>query len=398
MAKPISLKPKKNAAGIWTLNVPESVSPNNRRQRLTFETKKAADMEAERLKSISKQWGTESVKISAALSQDAAQAAEILEGYDITLSLLARQYVEAQEERARSKSFADVWLAFEDSRELKSDDHKRGLARLGRNMNPLIGKKLVIDLKPSEIRTAIKKEYKSAHGYNLALRSISPAFNMAIREGWLHENPCQKLERIDTGRRDEIAALTLNQCRQLISSCKDYRKDKDKKLHENLRVDCRKAVAAISIMLFAGVRPTEVTRLDWEDIDVEEGTILVSNKKAKTDRSRFFVMPDVLKEWIETIPSEDRLGSVCPANWKRIIQAIRNKSGIADSGRDQLRKTFATMHLAHFNDVNLTRSIMGHENGDVLFTNYRGVVKPKIAAEFWAIRPTSNEVKKQAVG
>jgi integrase/recombinase XerD len=379
--------------GAWRVTVPPSKSATGKKQRLKFSTKKAAELEIERIKSTATKWGTVGTKISAALAEDAAKAASILDGYDITLAALAQAYVEAEAERSRSKCFADVWTFFEDSRELKSDDHKRTLANLGRKLNPHIGKKLVSEIKHNQLRQALQKEYKSAHGFNLALRSVSPAFNLAIREGWLRENPCKRIEKIDTGRSGEVSVLTLNQCRKLLTACRDYREDDA--LHQNYRVNASDALPAVALMLFAGVRPTETTRLDWEQIDIEEGTVFVSNQKAKTDRSRFFEMPETLKEWLKLTPAEDRIGSVCPANWKRKIQAIRQKTGISDA-RDQLRKTFATMHLAHFGDVNLTRSIIGHEHGDVLFTNYRAATKPKIAAEFWEIRPTANSL--QAVG
>tara|TARA_B110001469_G_scaffold68886_1_gene65556 strand:- start:287 stop:1474 length:1188 start_codon:yes stop_codon:yes gene_type:complete len=395
MAKPISLTPKKLSDGKWQLNVPESVSENNKRQRLKFDSKKAAEMEAERLKSMATKWGTEGTKISASLAEDAAKAASLLHGHEITLAALAQSYIDAETVKRQSKSFAEVWTFFEDSRELKSADHKRTLSNLGKKLNQHIGKKLVSEIKHDQLRKALHKEYKSAHGFNLALRSVSPAFNVAIREGWMSVNPCKRIEKIDTGRSGEISVLTLNQCRKLLSACKDYRKDK--KVHENYRVDATGALPAVALMLFAGVRPTETTRLEWEQIDLEENTIFVSNKKAKTDRSRFFTIPDTLKEWLELTPKEDRIGSICPTNWKRKIQVIRQKTGISDD-RDQLRKTFATMHLAHFKDVNVTRSIIGHEHGDVLFTNYRAATKPKTAAEFWDILPTSPEIELQAAG
>lgn len=376
--------------GAWRVTVPPSKSSTGKKQRLKFKTKKAAELEIERIKSDATRWGTEGTKVSASLAEDAARAAEILDGHDTTLSALAQAYVEAEAAKKKSKSFAEVWTIFEDSRELKSADHKRTLSSLGKKLATHIGNKLVCEIKHDQLRKALKEEYKSGHGFNLALRSVSPAFNMAIREGWMIANPCKRIEKVDTGRSGEVSVLTLNQCRKLLSACKDYRKDET--INENYRVDARGALPAVALMLFAGVRPTETTRLDWEQVDLEENTIFISNKKAKTDRSRFFTIPDTLKEWLELTPKEDRVGSICPANWKRKIQVIRKKTGISDD-RDQLRKTFATMHLAHFKDVNITRSIIGHEHGDVLFTNYRAATKPKTASEFWSIRPNSTDAK-----
>lgn len=378
----------------WRLSVPAPMSDTGKRKRLFFDTKKAAEIEADRVKGMSRQWGTEGRSIKAALAEDAAKAMEILSGYNVTLTALAQDFIDKQAEIASSKTFAELWLAFEESRELKSADHKKTLEQIGKNLNPMIGTKIVCDITHDELRAAIKKKYKKPHRFNLALRSISPAFNMAVKEGWASVNPCKRIDKIDTGRKGAVAVLTLNQSRQVLAACKDYRDDET--INKNYRVDASGALPAVAIMLFAGVRPTEATRLDWSDIDLEEGTILISNQKSKTDRSRYFNMPETLKEWLELTPSHERVGSVCPPNWKRKIQVIRQKTGITDA-RDQLRKTFASMHLAHFNDVNLTRSIIGHEQGDVLFTNYRAPVKAKHAAKFWQITPSANEMELEVV-
>lgn len=152
------------------------------------------------------------------------------------------------------------------------------------------------------------------------------------------------------------------------------------------------------MILFAGIRPTEIRRLEWEDIDLDTGTIFISNQKAKTDRSRYIEMPETLKAWVNDYAPGllERTGSVTGANWKRKIQLIRQQAGIATEGRDQLRKTFASMHLAAYEDVSKTRSILGHETSEVLFTNYRGAVAKKTALQFWDILPTQNELEDQS--
>ena len=122
----------------------------------------------------------------------------------------------------------------------------------------------------------------------------------------------------------------------------------------------------------------------------------VSNQKAKTDLSRYFEMPDTLKEWLSCVPLEDRIGRVCPPNWKRIYQAVRRVAGIG-ADKDILRKSFVTYHLAAYHDVNKTRSIIGHETGDVLFQHYRGLATRKEGNAFFEILPTSGETQLKVV-
>lgn len=388
MAKQIRLEPVKISTGKWRLNVPAAVSPSGKRQRLFFESERLAKLEAHRLRDMAGRWGSEGRKIPATLAQDAAKAAEILKGEEVSLTMLARRYVEQKAKQEASVTFSELWQAFEESRELKSDSHRRAITNIGNKLEVHIGDLLVCDITGPSLSAAIRAEFPTAHGFNLAVRTASPAFNMAIKRGWATANPCAAIDKVDTRRR-AVSVLSLNEARKLMSAAKDYRKVEA--MPELLRVDCRGSEAALAVMLFAGVRPTEATRLDWQDIDLEEGTILVSNLKAKTDRSRYFQMPATLRSWLEAFPPTERIGPIVPAGWRRKWQAIRKAVGI-DEERDQLRKSFASYHLAHYAKVNLTRSIMGHESGDVLFQHYRGIVKPKDAAAFWEILPGGDVV------
>ncbi len=72
--------------------------------------------------------------------------------------------------------------------------------------------------------------------------------------------------------------------------------------------------------------------LNGKTLILPKETLFVSNQKAKTDRSRFFTMPDTftLKAWLKTAPNTKRHGKVCPANWKWTWQAIRKAAGIGE--------------------------------------------------------------------
>lgn len=384
---------KDPASGRWCYDLPPSMSETGKRQRKFFEVKDLADDERREDLLRVKEYGIQGRLMPPAQAQDASRALELLRPYDVSLYQAARFYHEAQEKLAASMPFADVWTRFLESRENKSDAHTNRLEQIGRKLVPLLGKRLICSVDHESLRGILRDCYPTASGFNLALRSVSPAFNLAVSEGWASENPCQRIQKIDTGRR-AIEVLKLEQCRALFRVCKDYREDES--LKEYRRVDCRKAQGALALMLFAGVRPQETSRLEWEDIDLAEGTVLVRNTKAKTDRSRYFKMPEVLKAWLDEVPLEDRNGSVVPSNWKRIYSVIREKAGISEM-QDVMRKTFATAHLAAYGDVNKTRSIMGHEVGDVIFTHYRGLMRPKEAKEFWKLYPGTENQKLEVV-
>ncbi|MGE9296338.1 MAG: tyrosine-type recombinase/integrase [Puniceicoccales bacterium] len=385
MAKPIKCPVRRAPSGAWCYDLPPALSDTGKRQRKFFERKKQAELARDADLERHRLYGVEGHSLPASQMADAAKAFKLLGDHDVSLSTIAREWVAQRDAEGRSRNFRAIWIERMDSLIGSSEKYLSGLNRIGNRILPDIGSELVCNINHERLRETLAKHYKSPHVFNNALRSVSPFFEWAVKEQWTAENPCKRIEFRKTGR-TKIEILDLNQCRKLMISCRDYREDDS--MPANLKVDCRDALAAVAIALFSGVRPGgELERLEWKDIDLAEGTLFVSNQKAKTDRSRFFEIPDTLKAWLDTIPRTKRHGDVCPANWKRTWQAIRKAAGIGEL-RDATRKTFATMHLAHFGDVNKTRAIMGHEVGDVLFQNYRGLATPKQAAEFWAIIPS----------
>lgn len=390
MPRTTKLPISQTSTGSWRYDLPAPLSPTGKRQRKTFETKMLAEISRQADLERNRIYGTEAYMLKASQAADAVKAIEILEPYEKTLTDAARFYSEWRTQQASSKAFAEVWLERVEALTGRSCSYLRTVEHVGSKLLPEFGKKLVCNITHDELRTVLNQAYPTAHGFNAALRTLAPAFKLAVTEGWATENPCDRIRKKQTGRH-EIKILTLSQCRKVMSSAIDYRTRED--FPDFVRVDARGAVPALALMLFAGVRPGgEITRLEWDDIDLEAGTVFVSNRKAKTDRSRHFTLPDTCKAWLEQTPVIDRTGKITPPNWKRCWQAIRRNAGISDL-QDGLRKTFASCHLQHFGDVNLTRSIMGHEQGDVLFTNYRGLIKPANAAAFWQILPTGDEIE-----
>jgi len=327
--------------------------------------------------------GAGAMNIPASLADDAKKASKHLEGTGLSLMDAARIAKEIEDARSQSVPFNEVWAKHEDARSNKSAAYLRSLSMMRRKILPTIGDTLVSDLDPQTVEEAVEGEFPTAHGFNLAVRTLSPAFASAVRRGWCRENPCVKIDKRDTGRRT-IDFLTIPESEAVLSACKDW--SKDKTLPEWMPPDASGGLAAVCLMLFAGIRPAEVSRLDWQEIDLEAGTIFVRNQKAKTDRSRFIEMPDALQDWLVTVPEAQRQGRVSPPQWEKIWKVIRLKSGIGGR-KDVLRKSFATYHLAGYGDVSATRSIMGHEVGDTLFSHYRGAVRKKDALAFWSIRP-----------
>ncbi len=147
-------------------------------------------------------------------------------------------------------------------------------------------------------------------------------------------------------------------------------------------------MATVAIGLFAGLRPAEIGRLTWDEIDLEAKLIEVTAKKSKTRKRRHVTISDNLLAWLLKV--KNRCGAVAPKgdidDW---LTPLAKTVGIDPWPHDALRHSFASYHLAYHNNAALTQAQLGHDNQDMLFRNYRELVKPAQAAEYWKIAPAS---------
>ena len=147
-------------------------------------------------------------------------------------------------------------------------------------------------------------------------------------------------------------------------------------------------VAGLAIGFFAGLRESEIQRLDWADIDLEQGHILISAKKAKSAQRRIVEISDNLRAWL--LPHNKPAGSVVgdtPWQWRKGKEDAREGAGIKQWPANAARHSFASYHLAEHKDAGKTSLELGHANQRIVFEHYRALVKPKDAHTYWSIVP-----------
>lgn len=198
-------------------------------------------------------------------------------------------------------------------------------------------------------------------------------FGYCIRHGWCRENPMSSTD-LPMLREREIVPLTLPEIAELFRSASSLR-----------LTDC---VPAMALMLFAGIRPREIERLYWSDIDPEEKVISISPTHSKTGGSRHVSIFPVLEKIL--LP-QCRHGStkICPANWQRKWSKIRRNAGWGTPEnpwrQDVLRHTFASYHLKFFKNLPQLQCEMGHASPRLLRTRYLSMRGVTLAAAnlFW---------------
>lgn len=194
----------------------------------------------------------------------------------------------------------------------------------------------------------------SAHTFRKAQSILHSIFSMGIRQGWCSQNPAKAILRPPVYE-TRIEILTLAQIRALLTTLEQFPRLKPLE-------------PAFRLMLWCGIRPAEVRRLCWADIDPEEGMVYVEGENSKTGGAR--AVP--LRGGAECLCriQEDLSAPIAPANWDRLWRQLRQQAGFDTWQNDALRHTFASMHLKRFHNIIQLQEEMGHRNTSLLQTRY----------------------------
>jgi site-specific recombinase XerD len=148
--------------------------------------------------------------------------------------------------------------------------------------------------------------------------------------------------------------------------------------------------ATLALMLFAGVRPSEIKArgkpaMVWRQIDFDASTVRIEAGQSKTRQARVMDgLPDNLWAWLKAAKAE---GEICPGFPRQAVRIARDAIGRAWP-QDACRHSFATYHVALAGNVERTALILGHEGAlGMLHRHYRGVATKAEAVAFFGVRP-----------
>lgn len=193
------------------------------------------------------------------------------------------------------------------------------------------------------------------------LNRISTLFAFAVRRGWLAQNPCAMIERVTVDRRAPYI-LTPSQVNAVLA------------LVPNV---CR---AYLVLGVFVGIRPEELLRLNWRDVDLTTRTVTVNH--AKTRRRRIVPLEPRAVALLQACPL--RSGPVSPSNStvRRFKRVARVALGLKSWPSDLLRHTAASYLLALLGDAGKVATRLGNSSA-VLLAHYHNPVKAEDCAKFW---------------
>ncbi len=374
----------------WKVEQPGSLSPDGKRKKFFFETRKKALEFAVKLKEQVAAHGASAQTIRPALAEEAAMAEILLKPYGISVLNAAKRVVEIEKAKMASKEVGAALSAFLLAKDDKGDSQRRAYEQMQFYMELEFSGRMLSTVTPAELVAHVENCTGTNSTFNSRATSIKTFWRWCSKlpRDWCDIKTIEVLEKRQT-RKGEIGVLTAAQCRKLLRTAeKEY-------------PEC---VPAFAIALFTGMRKAEIERLEPENITAEGITLSINS--TKTNKRRFIEMPAPLAAWLEVHPIAE---TVLPANWARKERAVRREAGwrvwcnlydppeadedAPDWPDNGLRHTHASVMVALGKSLDNLTFEFGHSGGAaVLKSHYVGVMTKAEAIEIWSIGPEETEV------
>lgn len=215
----------------------------------------------------------------------------------LTLSELIKRYLSSKAELSRSTL----------------REYKTYLNKLLR-ICPERGSDSIAALRPEDCGAMLRNTYPTVSGRNKARKLLHGMFEYARKCGWTEENPFQRLE-VQPAEAQSPVVLPLHDIRKL--------------LRLSLTPRFHRLAAALGFMLWEGMRPCEVEKLLWEQVDRRQ-------------------LSGAMNRWLDGLRDRRERGAVVPKNWHELRRELYRQAGLYPMQSGTLRHTFAAYHLLCF--------------------------------------------------
>lgn len=409
----------------WAVVLPARLSPDGKRKWRRFSTRTAASDFSASVSAWVKDNGEHAIAVvPASTAADMQSATQLLVGTGLSLTDLARLYLHHRGDMAHAPysgawgrggeatasanilpgsaparaTFREVTAMMQSIKQHQSPAtiaaRKTIFSSLWRD-SPHLADMPLQNITTRDINAAMERTFgRSPSSWNNAYRHITVLFNFAIRKELYHgRNPLALID-VKHVAETEIRALPPNDLRSLLAACRpptpSERAAGDIYDLSDLRL-------YFCICAFAGIRPTECSKILWQDIDdTDDMVISVRQRAAKTGGIRHIQLLPTLAAWLRALRPANVAGTdlITPApNLRKRVAAARSRAGFGSKKEwqsDCLRHSFATYYLkANCGDIHRLQLNMGHRDFQLLYnryTNMAGVTRA-IADEWWQILP-----------
>ncbi|MEJ6578269.1 MAG: tyrosine-type recombinase/integrase [Akkermansiaceae bacterium] len=363
----------------WRVSYFTGEGANRKRKQRGFQTKRDAMAWAESQKSALLAGGTGDHEITKDERRAVMAFREIVDSLPASLSKptlaeIVEGYRKLADVRRRSmivRDLIDRYLVALDKRKL-SDSYRYTMKHRLARFEGDHGEWMACDVSSEVAGDWLHDIELSPVSVNHFRAALCQLFNYAMKIKVVEENPVEAIDKLkDTP--GEVGILTPSQAADLLT-------------HSSPEI-----LPAVAIGLFAGLRRSEISRLDWEEINFEQGHVEVKAKKSKSAARRLVPMRESLRAWLSL--HVQRRGLVMPTEmiYRSRLADARAAAGITDWPHNALRHSFASYHLAAFENSPALAGEMGHGSTKMIFDHYRAMRTKAEGESYWGIVPLGEE-------
>lgn len=351
--------------GLWVVG---GLYVNGRRKRQYFRTKDEAELYLARIKAQIESEGQAAWSISAAERLNAASALIILRPLGANLVDAANYYAAHLRATSRSLTFSVLLAKLLTARQGDgvSASHLSDLKYRLNRFASTFGHRLVAEISFGEIDDWLRSLEGSLQGRMNYRKVLHGAFAFAQAHEYCEFNPVTKTARPKI-KRGPPAVLTPMQMRTLMAAAP------------------KEIVPYLAVAGFAGLRNSEVEKLDWSNVDLKRKRIEV-RAVHKTGHRWVDIEPNLLA-WLE--PYMRSSGPVTPKLAIRIRKRVAKMTKIPWAS-NCLRHSYGSAHAVLHGDLVKTSSQMGN-TPRVLLEHYRQLITPEQAADWFSIMRSDDQ-------
>jgi len=188
---------------------------------------------------------------------------------------------------------------------------------------------------------------------NRHLALLSKLFRLAVDDGLVAENPCERVKQFkEENQRQRF--LSTDELRRLLAAMEA----------ESNKV----AAAALQLLLLTGMRRQEALEARWEHVDLESGVLFLP--RTKNGRGRYVPLNDEAKALLAAQPSRGASTWVFPgkdpakplSNVTKPFLRILERAGIAHMRIHDLRHSFASLAVNAGASLYQVQHLLGHSS------------------------------------
>lgn len=191
--------------------------------------------------------------------------------------------------------------------------------------------------------------------FNRYLELLKASLNKAVEWALLRENRLKNFKRLKSDRSRQVRFLNNDEIRLVLKVADNFMR------------------RVILILLYTGLRRSELVYLEWKDIDFANGLIHVQSKPEfgfhpKSYKPRSIPMCDELRNMLLDMPQAGRFvldnGNNQPLHhqgtYLKMLKRIYKKAGIEGANLHTLRHTFASHLIMKGVDPRTVQEYLGH--------------------------------------